>query len=363
MDTVTCSPPRMSVPSSRASLVAYRSTTAAAGSSRSDSSIAAGTRPRSASTSSSWAGEESRCSRALAIMPSVVSIPPNIMTAAFEIASASVSGPAASDSREAERGAAITSRRLAASSANAAVPAAPAAPAWGVAASACTAATIPSYQARIRAGSAGPSPSASAMTATASGPATARRSSAAPRGSMADTRRPVSARVNEASRAWISSRRKARLNGPRWRACCVPSSESMLGPTTLAVEKRGSSTVNVRASRRTSTARSYPVTSQAPREGTQLTGAVARSRASAGCGSASRSASVTESAGVFGAGTLNRRRWGRRRRVPRGGGRGWPSGSTLPLRAGRPGNGRASRHHGQNTPAMKRTCGRWPESL
>ena len=142
------------------------------------------------------------------------------------------------------------------------------------------------------------------MTATASGPATARRSSAAPRGSMADTRRPVSARVNEASRAWTSSRRKARLNGPRWRACCAPSSESMLGPTTLAVEKRGSSTVNVRASRRTSTARSYPVTSQAPRAGTQLTGAAARSRASAGCGSASRSASVTRSAGVFGAGTL-----------------------------------------------------------
>ena len=36
------------------------------------------------------------------------------------------------------------------------------------------------------------------MTATASGPATARRNSAAPRGSMTDTRRPVSARVNEA---------------------------------------------------------------------------------------------------------------------------------------------------------------------
>ncbi len=38
--------------------------------------------------------------------------------------------------------------------------------------------------------------------------------------------------------------------------------------------------------------------------GTQLTGAAARSRASAGCGSASRSASVTRAAGVFDAGTL-----------------------------------------------------------
>src|SRR5437764_168434 len=39
------------------------------------------------------------------------------------------------------------------------------------------------------------------MTATASGPATARRSSATPCGSIADTRRLVSARVNAASRA------------------------------------------------------------------------------------------------------------------------------------------------------------------
>ena len=138
------------------------------------------------------------------------------------------------------------------------------------------------------------------MTATASGPATARRSSAAPCGSMADTRRPASARVNAASRACTSSCRKGRLNGPRWRACGVPSSESMLGPTTLAVENRGSSTVNVRASRSTATARSYPVTSQAPRTGTQTAGAAARSRASAGCGSASRSASVTRSASTDG---------------------------------------------------------------
>ena len=91
------------------------------------------------------------------------------------------------------------------------------------------------------------------MTAAASGPATARRSSAAPRGRMAVTR-PASARVNEASWAWISSDRKGRVNGARCRACWAPSSESMLGPTILAVENRGSSTVNVRASRSTSTA-------------------------------------------------------------------------------------------------------------
>lgn len=117
---------------------------------------------------------------------------------------------------------------------------------------------------------------------------------------MAETSRTASARVNESSRAWISSARNGRVKGARWRACGVPSSESMLGPTTLAVENRGSSTVNVRASRSTSTLRSYPVTSQAPRTGTQHAGAVARSRASAGWGSDSRSASVTHSARVSG---------------------------------------------------------------
>ena len=35
------------------------------------------------------------------------------------------------------------------------------------------------------------------------------------------------------------------VNGARWRACCSPSRLSMLGPITCAVEKRGSSTVNV----------------------------------------------------------------------------------------------------------------------
>ena len=92
------------------------------------------------------------------------------------------------------------------------------------------------------------------MTAAASGPATARRSSAAPRGRMAATSRPASSRMNDSSRAWTSSARNGRVNGARWRACCAPSSESMLGPTTLAVENRGSSTVNARASRSTSTA-------------------------------------------------------------------------------------------------------------
>ena len=154
-DTVTWSPALIRAPLSCVSRVAYRSTTAAAGSSRSDSSTAAGISPRSARTSSSSPGEESRCNMAFAIMPSVVSMPPNSRTPALEMASSSVSNPVTSASSDAW-GAAMTWRRLAASSANAAVPvaavpvaAAPIAAAPEAAASAWTAATMPSYQLRI----------------------------------------------------------------------------------------------------------------------------------------------------------------------------------------------------------------------
>ena len=66
----------------------------------------------------------------------------------------------------------------------------------------------------------------------------------------------------------------------------------MLGPTTRPVEKRGSSTVNVAASRITCMARSRRVTSQPSSAGTQETGSRSRSRASSGWGSASSAASV-----------------------------------------------------------------------
>ncbi len=66
----------------------------------------------------------------------------------------------------------------------------------------------------------------------------------------------------------------------------------MLGPTTRAVENRGSSTVNVALSRMTATVRSCRVTSQPFNAGSQETGSAPRSRASQGCGSWSRSARV-----------------------------------------------------------------------
>ena len=92
------------------------------------------------------------------------------------------------------------------------------------------------------------------MTAAASGPATARRSSAAPCGRMAATSGLASSRMNDSSQGMDLLGPERARERSRWRACCAPSSESMLGPTTLAVENRGSSTVNVRASRSTSTA-------------------------------------------------------------------------------------------------------------
>ncbi len=67
----------------------------------------------------------------------------------------------------------------------------------------------------------------------------------------------------------------------------------MLGPTTWAVENRGSSTVNASASRIAASTRSCRVTSQPSRLGSHDTGSVARRRASAGWGSWSSSDSVT----------------------------------------------------------------------
>jgi len=68
------------------------SITAAAGSSRSDSSMAASRSSGSARTAANWSGRRSASSSALAIMPSVVSIPPNSSTAALETISSGKHG-------------------------------------------------------------------------------------------------------------------------------------------------------------------------------------------------------------------------------------------------------------------------------
>jgi hypothetical protein len=130
------------------------------------------------------------------------------------------------------------------------------------------------------AGSPSTSSSASAITPAATGPARSRRNSARPRGASCCTIARASSATDSVKRRRTSGRRNASANGSRWRVCSAPSSDSMLGPSTCAVEKRGSSTVNVVASRMISTARSRPVTSHAPRAGTHEIGSAMRNAAS-----------------------------------------------------------------------------------
>src|SRR3954454_11771514 len=142
-ETRTRSPWAMAAPPSSMSAVAYRSTIAAAGSSRRDSSIALGSRPGSTATSASSSGCDSRCTIALAIMPSVVSMPPKSMTAALEMTAERSRPPAASASSD-EPGPRSSAGPMAAwSSANASRPAAGTSP---PAVTSVTAATIASYQ-------------------------------------------------------------------------------------------------------------------------------------------------------------------------------------------------------------------------
>ncbi len=103
-DTVTRSPRRILASPRLTSAAAYRSTTAAAGSSRSDSSTTLPTSCRSASTARSAAASRSKNQTALQIMPSVVSMPPNSSTAAFDTTSPGVSAFAAAVSTDGRAG-------------------------------------------------------------------------------------------------------------------------------------------------------------------------------------------------------------------------------------------------------------------
>ena len=275
-ETLTRSPSRTAAPPSSTSAVAYRSTMAAAGSSRSDSSIALGSSPGPTVTSASCSGCDSRCTIALAIMPSVVSMPPKSITAAFEMTAERSRPPAASASSEEPGPRSRAGSMAACRSANAARPAAGTSP---PAVTSVTAATIASYQPRTAPVPASGNPSAWVTIAAASGPAKARRSSAAPAGSMASISRSTSRATTSVKRSRTGCRRNGRANGARWRACASPSRVSMLGPTTCPVEKRGSSTVNVSAAPMTCSASSRRRTSQPPSAGTHASGARSRNRA------------------------------------------------------------------------------------
>ena len=163
-------------------------------------------------------------------------MPPNIITAAFETTSAELSCAA-------EPSAGSTVSR---SDSNAAAPAS----VGGLpAATPVTDATIPSYQPSIADVLAASSPSSCATTLAASGPAKLRRNSARPSASKPSINESTSVRTRGAKRSRTAASRSGSANGSRCRACSGPSRVSMLGPTTLPVEKRGSSTVNVSASR------------------------------------------------------------------------------------------------------------------
>ncbi len=178
-------------------------------------------------------------------MPSTVSMPPNSSTAALDTVA---STPRLAATSAISDGGVRLASMAARSAPNASVAA------GGIGRPAempDTAALIASYQANTVSAWTSARPSTSASTATANGPANSRRSSAVPRGRRPSSSRSVWARIDAEKRVRTAAGRKAGPNGSRWWACAGPSVESMLGPTTRAVEKRGSSTVNVPGSRST----------------------------------------------------------------------------------------------------------------
>ena len=149
IDRITRSPWGMATPASSRLAVAYRSSTAAAGSMRSDSSIALSSRTGSEATSRNKPVER-RWWRRFAIIPSVVSMPPNRSTAAFDVSSSrdrAEASPSAAAKRDDSSSAASSAIRSApAKSAYASRPS------WGRSApalSCCTASTMRAYQPRM----------------------------------------------------------------------------------------------------------------------------------------------------------------------------------------------------------------------
>ena len=225
-------------------------------------------------------------------MPSVVSIPPNINTAAFDATSFWLSPSGARAASLSSEGSSVQARVRVTAARSQANASAPAAVTGLPAVTSDTAATIAAYQDNTVSTLTSRSPSASVTTATASGPANSRRSSALPAGRIAEINRSAFASTNPANRSCTRAGRNGCANGSRCRVWSAPSSESMLAPTTREVENRGSSTVKVVGSRSTLTARSYRVTNHPRRTASHDTGSSVRSRASSGCGSSCSSRRV-----------------------------------------------------------------------
>ncbi len=256
----------------------------------------------------------------MAIIPSVVSIPPNMITAAFEIASSSprASAPptAAATSDDPARRPIVspTSELSAAKAARAAGVTAP------PAVTCETASTIDSYHESTSSALAS-RPRARVTTVAASGPERNRRRSARPAGRIASISRSVSAETSPEKWSRTGAARNGGANGRRWRSCSAPSVSSMLRPTTWAVEKRSSSTVKLPASLIARRARSRRVTSQASSTGTQETGSCSRRRARWGWGSPASSATVSAAPSGYRASRLRPGPFRLPARVPIGSGR------------------------------------------
>ncbi len=230
----------------------------------------------------------------MAIIASVVSIPPNSSTPAFDATSGRVRAPASPATAATSDVAGSRSNAGSMDATSSANASAPVRPESRPAVISVTAATMASYQPSAAAGSVSSSPSACTIATTESGPARSRRRSARPRASTASSSPSTSRSTISVNRAPTAASRNGRANGSRCRACSAPSSESMLGPTTSAVEKRGSSTVKVSGSRITRSARSRLVTSQPSSAGSHDTGSLARSRWRSGCGSRSSASTVAD---------------------------------------------------------------------
>ena len=288
-ETTTRSPARIGAPASSTSRVAKRSTRwrrapGAATPRRRSPAARAPHAPRASASAS-----PSTCQTRLAIMPSVVSMPPNSRTAAFETTRRRPARRAAAASIESPGAASCRLPRTAVEVGERLTPGRRHRLAGGDRVDGADDALVPAERGRRigraqaqrpRHGGDGERPGQRPAHLRLPG---RRDRPEQPRGLVLDE-------GGEALAHRVEPERRAK--GSRWRACSAPSSESMLGPTTCAVEKPGWSTVYVSASRITCSTRSRRVTSQAPRAGDHDTGSRSRRRACRGCGSASSSASV-----------------------------------------------------------------------
>ncbi len=173
-------------------------------------------------------------------MPSVVSMPPNRSTAAFEAISSGVTPAACSAASRRSDGGAVAAAAAVISAASACDGARAAGGGSMPRLMPLTAATISAIPAEHEAARDRLEPERDEHDPRREGrrEVEAQVTAAGARDRVDEPRRSPT-RPPPVSRSRVASRRNGRAKGPRWRACSAPSRESMLGPTTWPVEKRG----------------------------------------------------------------------------------------------------------------------------